>query len=162
MLGKVPDLWNINLFDTHLDLLHTDIPSKHFVCLQDVLTTSSRHVLKISSRHVFKTSWRRLEDAFSVKMFGLLRRLQDALRDVFKTSSRRLGRWKIVTLKTCWRPTNVCWNNWSNYISFSVKSIFQFLNMLLLFRYLIKSVFWSSDHLIPFMDFSFRFSFLLL
>ena len=34
------DLWNIDLLDTHLDLLDTDIPSKHFVCLQDVLKTN--------------------------------------------------------------------------------------------------------------------------
>ena len=34
------DLRNIDLVDTHLDLLDTDIPSKHFVCLQDVLKTS--------------------------------------------------------------------------------------------------------------------------
>ena len=39
-----------------------------FVCFQDVLNTSSRHVLKSSSRYVFKTS----------------------SRHVFKTSSRRL------------------------------------------------------------------------
>ena len=45
--------------------LDTNIPSKHFVYLQDVFKTSSRHV--------------------------------------FKTPSRRLGRRKIVTLKTCWR-----------------------------------------------------------
>ena len=55
------DLWNIDLLDTHLDWLspdkYTDIPSKYFVCLDNV----------------------------------------------FKTSSRRLGRGKIVTLKTCWR-----------------------------------------------------------
>ena len=40
--------------------LDTDIPSKHFVCLQDVLKTSSRHVFKTSSRDVFKTSSRPL------------------------------------------------------------------------------------------------------
>ena len=49
------DLLNIDLLDTHLDLLDTDIPSKYFACLHNV----------------------------------------------FKTSSRRLGRRKIVTLKTC-------------------------------------------------------------
>ena len=49
------DLSSIDLLDTHLDLLDTDIPRKHFVCLQDV----------------------------------------------FKGSSRRLGKRKIVTLKTC-------------------------------------------------------------
>ena len=48
------DLWNIDLFDTHLGLLGTDISSKHFFYLLDVLKTSSRHV--------FKTFSRRLED----------------------------------------------------------------------------------------------------
>ena len=52
------DVWDIDLSDKDLDLLDTDIPSKHFVCLQDVLDTSLRHVLKTSSRHVFKTSLR--------------------------------------------------------------------------------------------------------
>ena len=40
-----------------------------------------------------------LQDVFSVTIFCLPRRLQDVL----KTSSRRLGRQKIVMLKTCWR-----------------------------------------------------------
>ena len=35
------DLLNIDLLDVHLDLLDTDIPSKYFVCLQDVFKTSS-------------------------------------------------------------------------------------------------------------------------
>ena len=51
------DLLNIDLLDqryTHLDLLDTDIPSKHFACLQNVF--------KMLSRHVFKMSSRRLED----------------------------------------------------------------------------------------------------
>ena len=34
------DLWNIDLLDTHLNLLDTDNSSKPFVCLQDVLKTS--------------------------------------------------------------------------------------------------------------------------
>ena len=38
------DLWNIDLLDAHLDLLESDISSKHFVCLQDIMQTSSRHV----------------------------------------------------------------------------------------------------------------------
>ena len=46
------------MLETHLDLLDTDIPSKHFVCLQDFLKTSSRHVFRTSSRHAFKTSSR--------------------------------------------------------------------------------------------------------
>ena len=40
------DFWNIDLLDTHLDLLDTDIPSKHFVCFQDILKASSRHILQ--------------------------------------------------------------------------------------------------------------------
>ena len=43
------DLWNIDLLDTYLDLFDTDNSSNHFVCLQDVLKTSSRHIFKISS-----------------------------------------------------------------------------------------------------------------
>ena len=64
------DLLNIDLLDTQLDLLDTYIPSKQFVCFQDVLKTSSRHIFKRYSGpgHVFKTS----------------------LRHVFKTPSRRL------------------------------------------------------------------------
>ena len=55
------DLLNIDLLErryTHLDLLDADIPSKHLVCLQDVLKTSSRHGFKKFSRYVFKTSSR--------------------------------------------------------------------------------------------------------
>ena len=50
------DLLNIDLLDqryTHLDLLDTDIPSKHFVCFQDVSMTSSRYFQDMSSRHVY-------------------------------------------------------------------------------------------------------------
>ena len=36
------DLLNIDLLDTHLDLLDTDIPSKYFACLHNVFKTSSR------------------------------------------------------------------------------------------------------------------------
>ena len=36
--------WNLNLSDTDLDLLDKDIPSQHFVCLQDFLKTSSRRL----------------------------------------------------------------------------------------------------------------------
>ena len=47
------DLWNIDLLDTHLDLLDRDSPSKHLVCLQDIFKTPSRYVVK--------TSWTRLQ-----------------------------------------------------------------------------------------------------
>ena len=76
------DLLNIDLLDTHLDLLDTDIPSKYFACLHNVFKTSPIHVFKTSSRHVFKTSSTRLQ------------------RNNFSPSTR-LERRKIVTLKTC-------------------------------------------------------------
>ena len=44
-------------------------------------------------------SWRRLQHAFSVTIL----RLSVRLEDVLKTSWRRLGRRKIVTLNTSWR-----------------------------------------------------------
>ena len=66
-----------------------------FPGLQDVLKTSSRHVLKTSSTRLqrinfssSKTSWRRLANVFKTSC---------------EMSSRRLGRQKIVTLKTSWR-----------------------------------------------------------
>ena len=83
------DLLNIDLLDTHLDLLDTDIPSKHFVCLQDVLKTSSRYVFKTSSRHVFSVTIfrlpRRLEDVFMYLARCLQRRFCKT-QDVFMTS----------------------------------------------------------------------------
>ena len=100
------DLWDIDLLDTHLDLLDTDIPSKHFICLQDVLKTCSRHIFKTSSRHAFKTSSR-----YVFKMSS--RSLQRNNFSFSKMVSRRLGRRKIFTLKTSWRPTNVCWDGFS-------------------------------------------------
>ena len=100
------DLWDIDLLDTHLDLLDTDIPSKHFICLQDVLKTCSRHIFKTSSRHAFKTSSR-----YVFKMSS--RSLQRNNFSFSKMVSRRLGRRKIFTLKTSWRPTNVCWDDFS-------------------------------------------------
>ena len=62
------DLWNIDLLDTHLDLLDTDIPSKYFACLHNVFKTSSRHVFKTSSRHVFKTS-RKTQNCYAEDVF---------------------------------------------------------------------------------------------
>ena len=71
------DLWNIDLSDTHLDLLDTDILSKYLFasimsssCLQDM---SSRHLQDMPSRRVLKTC---LQDVFKT-----------CLQEVFKTSS---------------------------------------------------------------------------
>ena len=46
------DLLNIDLLDTHLDLLDTDIPSKYFACLHNVFKTSSRYLQDMSSRRL--------------------------------------------------------------------------------------------------------------
>ena len=83
----------------------------------------------MSSRRLQDMSSRCLEDVFSVTIFRLPRRLEDVLREVLKTSSRRLQdvfvrrlqdvledvkllRWRSVedVFKTYWRPTNVCWD----------------------------------------------------
>ena len=91
-------LWDINLLDTDLDLLDTDIPSKRLwrclACLQDIFKTFWKYVFKMSSRHVLKT----LKDIFNVTIFRLQRRLQD----VFKTSSRSLQ----DIFKTSWKTRN--------------------------------------------------------
>ena len=58
------DFLNIDLLETHLDLLDRDIPSILFVSIM---------------------SSRRLQDVFSVTIFCLPRRLQNVLQDVFKT-----------------------------------------------------------------------------
>ena len=105
-LGFALDLSDIDLLDTHLDLLDTDIPSKYFAFLHNVFKTSSRHVFKASSRHVFKTSSRHIFKTFSRRLqrnnflssktssICLVKCLQDVfktyLQDVFKTSSRHL------------------------------------------------------------------------
>ena len=97
------DLWNIDLLDEHLDLVDTDNSSKHFVCLQDVLQTSPRHVLKTSSRHALKMPSRRLQDVFKTSSAQQFFVFQDVLKtkncfaeDILETSSRHV-------LKTSWR-----------------------------------------------------------
>ena len=63
------DLLNIDLLNqryTHLDLLDTDIPSKHFVSLQDVWKTSSS-LQDMSSRPLQDMSSRRLQDMSSLQ-----------------------------------------------------------------------------------------------
>ena len=130
------DLLNVDLLDTHLDLLDTDIPSKYFACLHNafktssrhvfkassrhVFRTSSRHVFKTSSRHVFKTSSRRLQRSNFLSSKTSSRRCQDVFKTSCKISSRRLQDvledvkllgWRRVqdVFKTSSRPTNVCW-----------------------------------------------------
>ena len=66
--------------------LDTDIPSKHFVCLQDVFKMSSRRYQDMPSMRLQDMLSRRLQDVFSITIF----RLPIRLEDVFKTSSRRI------------------------------------------------------------------------
>ena len=100
------DLWNIDLLDTHLDLLDTDITSKNFVCLWDVSKASSRYVLKTSSRHVFKTSGRRLQR----NNFSSFKMSSRCLQDM--SSSKRFYVFQDFTSsKKSSRPSNVCWES---------------------------------------------------
>ena len=78
------DLWNIDLLDTHLDLLDTDIPSKYFACLHNVFKTSSRHVFKTSSRRLQRNNF----SSSKTSSRRLARCLQDVLEDV------KLLRWR--------------------------------------------------------------------
>ena len=62
------DLSNIDLLDTHLDLLDTDIPSKYFACLHNAFKTSSRHLQDMSLRCLQDMSSRRLQDMSSRRL----------------------------------------------------------------------------------------------
>ena len=75
--------------------------------LEDVLKTSWRRGLANASlRGLLKTSWRHLEDILKT----LWKRFWKTYCKYFlKTSSRRLERWKIITLKTTWKTRNICW-----------------------------------------------------
>ena len=65
---------DVDLSDTDLDLLDKDIPSKHYVGLQDVFKTCLQNVFKSCLQDVLKTSSKRLQDVFA-------RRIQDILED---------------------------------------------------------------------------------
>ena len=53
------DLWNIELLDTNLDLLDTDIPRKYFACRHNEDVSGVTFCLPRRLQNVFKTSWRR-------------------------------------------------------------------------------------------------------
>ena len=93
------DLWNIDLLDTHLDLLDTDIPSKHFVCLHNVFKSSSGHIFKTCLQYM---SLRCLEDVFSITIFRFF-------QNIFKTFWKTKYCYAVDMLKRSSRPTNVCW-----------------------------------------------------
>ena len=98
------DMW---MLDTHLDLLDTDIPGKHFVFLQDVLKTSSRHVFKTSSKHVLKTFSRRLQrnnfssskTSWETKNCHAEDESKTSSRNVLKTNKCLLGTLKSLAEK---------------------------------------------------------------
>ena len=71
------DLWNIDLSDTHLDLLDTDIPSIFFVSIM-----STRRLQDMSSRNLQDMSSRRLERLKIVMLKACWRSLQDRPRNV--------------------------------------------------------------------------------
>ena len=89
--ATIPLSWNF--YKSHFS--EDTIPSKHL------------WVFKTSWRRFQDMSWRRLQHIFSVTIFRLPRRLKYVLKAsckyVLKTFSIRLGRRKIVTLKTSWR-----------------------------------------------------------
>ena len=68
-------------------------------CLQKVFKTCLQVLRRLHRNNFspFKTSSRRLSRCLQ----DFSRRLQDVLQDIFKTSSGRLVKRKIVTLKTC-------------------------------------------------------------
>ena len=70
------DLWDVDLLDTDLDLLDTNIPNQNFAFLQDM---SSRHL------EVFKPSWRCLEDVFARHLEDVFKTFWNRLEDVLKT-----------------------------------------------------------------------------
>ena len=117
---------------------YTDIPSKYLVCLHKIFKRSSSHVL----RHLQDMSSRRLQDMSLRHVFKMSsRRLARGLPDVFKTSSKRLcktsskrlGRSKIVTLKTFEDVFKINRDNF--YISQFPQSFNLFFQILVLFHF---------------------------
>ena len=87
---------------------NVELISQHRIVIRDfnfVLPSSfclsPRRLQDMSSRRLQDMFLRRLEHVFGVTIFRLPRHLQGILRAVNKKSSRRLGRRKTVTLKTC-------------------------------------------------------------
>ena len=78
------------MLDTHLDLLDTDITTKHFVCLQNLLKTSSRHVFKTSGRRLQRKSFLSSKTSWKTKNCYAEDVLKTFSRHVSKTSLRRL------------------------------------------------------------------------
>ena len=95
--GFALDLWNIDLWD--IDLLDNDFD----LLVGHVRYRYSQEKFYLSPRHVFKSledmSSKRLQDAFSVRIFRLPRRLARCLHDIFKTYLQDV-------FKTSWKTKN--------------------------------------------------------
>ena len=90
------DLWNLDLIDTHTFRFvryrypHFFVSKTSWRCFQDMSSgrlqdMSSRRFQDMPSSRLQDMSSRRLQDVFSITIFRLRTRLQDVLRDVFKT-----------------------------------------------------------------------------
>ena len=89
------DLLNVDLLDqryTHSDLFVSKTSWRRLqdMSLRRLQDMSSRHVFKTYSKHVFKTYSRRLQRNNFSSSKTSWRCFQDVLRDLFKTSWRRL------------------------------------------------------------------------
>ena len=101
------------MLDTHFDLLDTDIPSKHFVCLQDVFKTCFQDVLedeKLLPR-------RRVEDVFQTcledhQMFAGIR-----INFIFINCTRAGEAPPTVSYQACTQDPNLVVKTLDEYIS---------------------------------------------
>ena len=93
-----------------------DVFSVTFFCLP-------RRLKDIIGRRLANTSWRCLEDVLEDVLKTSWRRFRKTFcKYVLKTSSRRLGRRKVLrwrrlqdVLKTSWKTRNVCWEGFCKY-----------------------------------------------
>ena len=95
------DLWNIDLSDTHtFRFVRYRYPHFFFLSprrLEDVFKTRLQDVFKTCIQYVFKTC---LQYVFIVTVFRHPRRLQDVIRDVFKTCWKTKNCYAEDVLKT--------------------------------------------------------------
>ena len=108
--------------------LHSQVVVAHMLTLGIPIAgkTGEKNLANIChDEDMLKMSWSLLEDVFSITFFlsskASSRRLATRLEDVFgrhiaNTSWRRLGRQKIVTLKTSWKTRNVCWERTETFV----------------------------------------------
>ena len=109
------DLGNKDLLDTHLD---TSIQISQLSILF-VFIMSSRRLQDISSRHLQDMSSRHLRDVFSVTIFCLSRRLQDALEGIKLLCWRRVE--NVFKANKCLLDSKVCQEMEILALSFCVK-----------------------------------------